>query len=128
MTWYAIELHNKEENMITVVETPAFLKGVKRAALSEDDHRELINYLAANPKAGVIMEGTGGVRKVRFASEGSGKSGAYRVVYYFHDDNMPLFALALFAKNEKANLTKAERNELKALMPQIVKAYRARTS
>jgi len=114
--------------MITVVETPAFLKGVKRAALSEDDHRELINYLAANPKAGVIMEGTGGVRKVRFASEGSGKSGAYRVVYYFHDDNMPLFALALFAKNEKANLTKAERNELKALMPQIVKAYRARTS
>jgi hypothetical protein len=41
---------------------------------------------------------------------------------------MPLFALALFAKNEKANLTKAERNELKALMPQIVKAYRARTS
>lgn len=114
--------------MITVVETPAFLKGVKRAALSEDDHRELINYLAANPKAGVIMEGTGGVRKVRFANEGSGKSGAYRVVYYFHDDNMPLFALALFAKNEKANLTKAERNELKALMPQIVKAYRARTS
>ena len=114
--------------MITVVETPAFLQGVKRAALSEDDHRELINYLAANPKAGVIMEGTGGVRKVRFASEGSGKSGAYRVVYYFHDDNMPLFALALFAKNEKANLTKAERNELKALIPQIVKAYRARTS
>lgn len=114
--------------MITVVETPAFLKGVKRAALSENDHRELINYMAANPKAGVIMEGTGGVRKVRFASEGSGKSGAYRVVYYFHDDNMPLFALALFAKNEKANLTKAERNELKALMPQIVKAYRARTS
>lgn len=114
--------------MITVIETPAFLKGVKRAALSEDDHRELINYLAANPKAGVIMEGTGGVRKVRFANEGSGKSGAYRVVYYFHDDNMPLFALALFAKNEKANLTKAERNELKALMPQMVKAYRARTS
>lgn len=112
--------------MITVVETPSFLKDVKRADLSEEDHRALVNYLALNPKAGVLMEGTGGVRKVRFAADGQGKSGAYRVVYYFHSDEIPLFALALFAKNEKANITKAERNELKVLMPQLVDAYRAR--
>ena len=112
--------------MITVVETPSFLKDVKRADLSEDEHRTLVNYLALNPKIGVLMEGTGGVRKVRFASDGQGKSGAYRVVYYFHSDEIPLFALALFAKNEKANITKAERNELKALMPQLVEAYRTR--
>lgn len=48
------------------------------------------------------------------------------MVYYYHSEDIPLFVLALFAKNEKANLTKAERNELKALMPQIVEAYIAR--
>jgi hypothetical protein len=70
-----------------------------------------------------MMEGTGGVRKVRFAGQGSGKSGAYRIGYYFHSVDISLFALALLARNEKANLSKAERNELKALMPQIVEAY-----
>jgi hypothetical protein len=114
--------------MITVVETPTFLKDVKRAALSEDEHRALINFLAANPKAGVILEGTGGVRKVRFAGEGQGKSSAYRVVYFYHGHDIPLFALVLFAKNEKANLTQAERNGLKALVPEIVRAYKERKS
>lgn len=112
--------------MITVVETPTFLKDVKRANLDEDEHNELINFLASNPKVGAVLEGTGGVRKVRFAAQGRGKSGGYRVVYYFHSNEIPLFALALFAKNEKANLSKADRNELKALMPQIVDAYKLR--
>lgn len=63
---------------------------------------------------------------MRFAGEGRGKSGAYRVIYYFHSEDVPLFALALFSKSEKANLARAERNELKALVPQIVEAYKTR--
>jgi len=110
--------------LMTVVETPTFLKDVKRSGLSEEEHRSLVNFLAANPSSGVIMEGTGGVRKVRFAGEGQGKSGAYRVIYYFHDATIPLFALALFAKNEKVNLSMAERNELRTILPQIIRAYR----
>ncbi len=110
--------------MITVVETPTFLKDVKRVGLSDEEHRELINFLAANPKSGTLMQGTGGVRKIRFAGKGSGKSGAFRAIYFFFSDEIPLFALTLFAKNEKANLTNAEKVELKALMPEIVKAYR----
>jgi hypothetical protein len=109
--------------LLTVIETPTFLKDVKRAGLDENEHRDLINFLAENPTAGVVMEGTGGVRKVRFAGEGAGKSGGYRVVYYYHDMNIPIFAMALFAKNEKANLSPAERNELRSIMPRIVKAY-----
>jgi len=112
--------------MITVVETPTFLKDAKRAGLSEDEHRALINFLASNPRAGVLLEGTGGVRMVRFAGEGQGKSGVYRVVYFYHGDDIPLFALVLFAKNEKANLTQAERNGLKAWVPGIVRAYKER--
>ena len=109
--------------LLTVIETPTFIKDVKRAGLGEEEHRSLINFLAANPTAGVVLEGTGGVRKVRFAGEGTGKSGGYRVVYYYHDLNVPVFAMALFAKNEKANLSPAERNELRSIMPRIVKAY-----
>ena len=48
--------------------------------MDENEHRDLINFLAENPTAGVVMEGTGGVRKVRFAGEGTGKSGGYCVV------------------------------------------------
>lgn len=112
--------------MITVVETPMFLKDVKRANLDEDEHSKLINFLASNPKVGAVIEGTGGVRKVRFAAQGRGKGGGYWVVYYFHSDEIPLFALALFAKNEKANLSKTDRNELKVLMTQIVEACKLR--
>ena len=65
------------------------------------------------------MEGTGGVRKVRFAIGGRGKSGGVRVVYYFHSEAMPVYLLTLFAKNEKANLTKAERNALARLVTDL---------
>lgn len=61
------------------------------------------------------MEGTGGVRKLRWGRQGRGKSSGVRVIYYFHSDRMPLYLLPLFAKNERANLTKAERNELAGL-------------
>ena len=61
------------------------------------------------------MQGTGGIRKFRWASGNRGKSGGVRVIYYFHNESMPLFLLTLFGKNEKANLSKAERNELTKL-------------
>ena len=109
--------------LLTVTETPGFLKDVKAARLTEEEHRELIYFLAANPTAGAVVEGTGGVRKVRFAAGGQGKSGAYRVVYYYHDMDMPLYALVLFAKKDKANLNKAERNAMKKLVPVLVEQY-----
>jgi hypothetical protein len=58
------------------------------------------------------MQGTGGVRKVRVGRGGRGKSGGGRVVYLYHDANRPIFLLAAFAKNEKSNLSKDERNKL----------------
>ena len=76
----------------------------------------IVQFLAARPKAGDLMEGTGGIRKLRWGREGRGKSGGVRVVYYFHSDDMPLYLLTVFAKNERANLSKAERNELAGLV------------
>lgn len=83
----------------------------------------MVDYLAAQPKAGDLIEGTGGVRKLRWARGGRGKSGGVRVIYYFHSDAMPLYLLTMFAKNERANLSKAERNELAGLVDVLVQIW-----
>jgi hypothetical protein len=57
------------------------------------------------------MEGTGGVRKLRWSRGSRGKSGGVRVIYYFHSEGVPLYLLTLFAKNERANPSKAERGD-----------------
>ena len=101
--------------LITVAETPEYIRCAERL-LSAADRMEVVEYLAANPKAGDLMQGTGGVRKLRWGRGGRGKSGGVRVIYYFHSDAMPLYLLTVFGKNERANLSKAERNELAGLV------------
>ena len=71
------------------------------------------------------MKGTGGIRKLRWATGGKGKSGGVRVIYYFHNESIPLFLLSLFHKNEKANLSRSERNEFAKLITLLVKNYGA---
>ena len=103
---------------MTVVETPSFLRKAK-GLLSEEERADLVAFLAENPQAGVIMPETGGVRKLRWARPGQGKSGGYRIIYYFHNDTIPLFLLTLYGKNEKANLTTAERNTMRQLTAKL---------
>lgn len=111
---------------MTVVETPWFIRDAN-SALTEPARLELIAFLAANPEAGDIVPGTGGIRKVRWRTQGQGKRGAVRVIYYYHSESLPLFLLNVFAKNEKSSLSMAERNELRALAPRLVAGYRRRT-
>ena len=76
--------------------------------------------MAVHPKAGDLDEGTGGVRKLRWGRGAQGKSGGVRVIYYVHSEKMPLYLLTLFAKNERANISKAQRNELAELVDLLV--------
>jgi len=69
------------------------------------------------------MQGTGGIRKLRWSAHGKGKSGGVRVIYYFHNELMPLYLLTVFGKGEKANLSKAERNDLAKLTAILVQSY-----
>lgn len=108
--------------LITVAETPGYIRLAEKL-LSEDERRDLISYLAEHPRAGDMIEGTGGVRKLRWGRGGRGKSGGVRVVYYVHSEAMPLYLLTLFAKNERANLSKAERNDLADLVDILVSAW-----
>ena len=108
---------------ITVIETPSFLRDSKKH-LDDDERKELVSFLAYNPAIGDLIQGTGGVRKVRWAREGGGKSGGFRIIYFYHSPGVPLFVLNLFAKNEQANLTQADRNALKELSAILVGQYK----
>lgn len=107
---------------ITVIETPSFLRDSKKH-LTDDERKELVSFLAYNPAIGDLIQGTGGVRKVRWAREGGGKSGGFRVIYFYHSPGIPLFLLNLFAKNEQTNLSQADRNALRALSAILVEEY-----
>lgn len=110
---------------MTVVETARFLKDVK-SMMSDSEREELVAFLGSNPAAGEIIPETGGVRKIRWALAGRGKRGGARVIYYFHNERLPVFLLAAYGKNEKANLSMAERNAMKRLVPILVAGYPAK--
>ena len=82
--------------MVTVGELPEYIRRADKL-LSEAERRDVIDYLAQHPKAGDLLEGTGGVRKLRWGRGDRGKSGGVRVIYYFHSEAMPMYLLTLFA-------------------------------
>jgi hypothetical protein len=108
--------------MQTIAETPEYIRRAEKL-LSDEERRDVLSYLATHPRAGDLMEGTGGVRKLRWSRGGRGKSSGVRVIDYFHAETMPLYLPTLFAKNERANLTKAERNDLAGLVGLLVSAW-----
>ncbi len=109
-------------SMQTIVELPEFIKRADKL-LSSLEKDELINHLAAHAKTGDLITGTGGIRKLRWSAQGKGKSGGVRVIYYYYNKSIPLFLLTTFGKGEKANLSKAERNELAKLTKLLRDSY-----
>ncbi len=107
---------------ITVVETPEFLSAVRKL-LTEEQRALLVDYLAHNPTAGDLVPGTGGVRKLRWGLEGRGKRGGARVIYFYGNADIPLFALTAYAKNERANLSQQDRNDFRRLTKLLAEAY-----
>jgi len=101
--------------MQSVIETESYLRAAKDAGMAEDEKAAAVDLVASNPDAGDVMQGTGGVRKARLAGRGKGKSGGYRIVWYFGGGDIPVFLLTVFGKGEKANLTQGERNALRSL-------------
>jgi hypothetical protein len=104
--------------MQEVVETRHFAARAEKF-LSESERNALIDFLASDPLRGDVLAGTGGIRKVRFAKGGRGKSGGVRVIYYFYNAEEPIYLLEVFGKNEKASLAVAERNALAKVVAEI---------
>jgi hypothetical protein len=101
-----------------------YLQDAKDAGLSGEEMAAIIAIISSDPKAGDVMVGTGGARKLRFAADGTGKRGGVRTVHYFGGDDVPVFMLAVIKKGDRDNLSKAECNALRKELQGIAEAYR----
>ena len=108
--------------LITVAETPEFLRKAKNL-LPEKDRHTLISHLAMYPLSGVVIEGTGGIRKLRWKVQGKGKSGGLRIIYFFFNEKIPLYVLTVYSKGKKDDLSAEERSELAKLVDILVKFW-----
>ena len=98
------------------IETPSFTKRWYELEFNEDDLAELQQYLIKNPDAGDTMVGTGGLRKIRYAFEGRGKSGSARVCYVDFAAFEKNYLIQVFSKDEKSNLTDTINKAVKKLV------------
>ncbi|OHD69515.1 MAG: addiction module toxin RelE [Spirochaetes bacterium RBG_16_49_21] len=95
---------------------PEFDKAWKHLGLGDNELRDLQQYLCLHHGQGDIMPGTGGLRKLRWAIQGKGKSGGLRVAYIDFIIYEKIYLITAYKKGEKDNLTKSERNEIKRLI------------
>jgi hypothetical protein len=103
----------------TFIEVPLFTKRWKEIGLSDDELQTLQIMLLKDPKSGPIIEGTGGIRKVRFPLENRGKRGSVRVCYTDFDEYEVIYLITAFEKKEQENLTNDEKNVLKKLVKSL---------
>ena len=103
----------------TFIEIPLFTKRWKEIGLGEDELRALQIMLLKNPESGPVMEGTGGIRKVRFPLENRGKSGSVRVCYTDFAEYEVTYLITAFEKKSQENLTNEEKNVLKKLVKSL---------
>lgn len=100
----------------TFIEVPLFTKRWKEIGLNDSDLLNLQIMLLKNPESGPVMEGTGGIRKVRFPLENKGKSGSVRICYTDFEEYEVIYLITAFTKNEQDNLSAEEKNVLKKLV------------
>ena len=103
--------------------------GYRRRAidlLNAGQRDAIVDLIAYEPTCGDIIPGSGGLRKVRVGRDGMGKRGGTRVIYYFYNEHFPILLLALYAKNEKSDLTALERQEFAASIKEIVTRWKGK--
>ena len=101
---------------MTFVETPVFTEAI-REFLADDSHRALQAALVLRPEQGAVIPGTGGLRKIRWSGKSHGKSGGYRIIYYWHVASETIYMLFVYPKNKQEDLTPLQ----KKLLAQLVR-------
>ena len=108
---------------VTVVELRSFLR-MAADIWDEADRADFVDFIARNPDIGDLIPGLGGIRKVRWRRPGMGRRVGARVVYYYHDLDMPLFLLLAYAKAWRGDMTPDEKKRVHDLASAIRQAYR----
>lgn len=104
---------------MVIIETSIFTRRVTEL-LSDDEYRELQAILVGHPKAGPVVPGSGGIRKLRWSASGRGKRGGARVIYYWATEQDHLLMLFIYTKNESEDLT---RDQIKTLRQIVEREY-----
>lgn len=106
-----------------VVETTEYIKQAE-TCMDKKSRDDFISYIAHHPLEGELITGTGGARKIRWTADSNqGKRGGSRIIYYYHNQNMPIFLFTAYGKNQKENISENEKNLLKTIIKSIVKVY-----
>jgi hypothetical protein len=101
------------------INTKVFDKECKKLDFTDSDLRSLENEILENPNVGRVVQGTGRLRKLRFAPDYTGKSGGYRIYYVNFTKQEIVYFILIYSKTDKENITKEERNLLKQLVDQL---------
>jgi hypothetical protein len=100
------------------IETSVFTRQV-RLLLDDEEYRALQNTLLLDPEHGVLIQGGGGLRKMRYAVQGRGKSGGVRAIYYWLVEHDQIFMLLMYPKSAKDDLNARETAILKNLVKEL---------
>ncbi len=100
---------------MVIIETRIFTRRIKEL-ISDDEYRALQETLVNRPGMGDIVQGTGGLRKVRWKQEGHGKSGGVRVIYYWMTEDEQLYMLYVYPKSQQEDLTAEQKKALKSIV------------
>ena len=100
---------------MVIVETSIFTKRIKEL-MSDDEYKELQEALISRPDLGDLMQGSGGLRKVRWSLEGRGKSGGVRAIYYWVTSDEHIRMLFVYPKGKQENLTKDQIKQLRTIV------------
>lgn len=97
------------------VETTLFTK-LLPSYLSDDSYQEFQDFLIKNPEAGDLIQGTGGLRKIRWQYGGKGKRSGVRIIYYLKSAENYIYLMTIYAKNEMLDLTEIDKKSLKLML------------
>lgn len=106
------------KQLITVVELTPFIHAVQNV-WDDTERVSFTTYIAENYEDGDLIQETGGLRKIRWKRPGIGKRSGVRIIYYYYDQQSPVYLITAFAKNEKENLTNEDKKILAALTAQL---------
>lgn len=108
--------------MLHFIETSKFTKQIKEL-LSDDEYKVFQEMLIKTPEMGDLIRGTGGLRKVRFSLENTGKSDGIRVIYYYYNQQGKIILFVAYPKSKKINLTAKEKQYLSKLLDVLKEVY-----
>ncbi len=103
-----------DARFLDFVHLPSYVRSAK-GIVADSEQRNLEHALLANPEAGATIAGTGGVRKIRLAAPGRGKSGGVRVIYFYRPAKLRIYLILAYPKNARESISDSEKRRIRTL-------------